>query len=81
VADDQDMSDMMNQVDACYTEAGETEPPMLKLAMQLFGGKGGAGGNKFGAAFSVSASSVIIASDMMALDADDPTDCQSCPNF
>jgi len=80
VADDQDVQDIMQQVDNCYQEANEPEPPLLKLAMKMFsggGGRGGAGG-KFGAAFSVDGSTVVIMGDMMALDAEDQSDCKPC---
>jgi hypothetical protein len=81
VADDQDMQDMMKQVDACYTEADEPEPPIVKLAMQLLAGKGGSGGgsSKMSAALSVSASTCIIMADMMELEANDKSECENCP--
>jgi len=77
VADDLDMQDMMKQVDICYDESNEPEPPILKLAMKLLSG-GGRGGGPFNAAMSVSGSQVVIMADMMTLDAEDDSQCQPC---
>jgi len=75
-AGDNTMQDMMKSVDQCYKDNGEQEPLMMKLAMQMFsGGKKGAGAS---AKMSVDGSTLVVAADMMQLDAEDRSECEPC---
>jgi len=77
VADDQEINDIMADVDQCYQETNTPEPAMLKLGMAMMRNGGGGGG--MGAAMSINGSTCIIMSDMLALDANDKSECENCP--
>jgi len=86
MADQQDMNEILTDVENCYAENHESEPIALKLFKMMSsggfqgragnGGFGGAGGG--GGPGSVNASTVIIMSDMLQLDAQDQTECKPC---
>jgi len=74
VEPDIDMQWIMKQVDDCYTSTNTTKNPMIELAAKMMtNGTGSGGGMKF------EGRTVIIMGDMMAMDAEDTTECQPCP--
>jgi len=81
ISEDIDVQDMMNQVELCYTETGEPEPPLLKAAMAIMGrgGNGGGAGAALSAKMSISGQQVYLMGDMMELDANDKSECDNCP--
>jgi hypothetical protein len=77
VAGDQDMGGIIKDVDQCYKDNNEPEPPMIKMAIAMFSG-GATPPPKFKQAMSINGTTCIVMADMLQIDADDKTECEPC---
>jgi len=76
--DDQDMKGIMDDLDKCYQDNNETEPPMILMAKAMVAG-GTPPPGPMANAMMVNGTTCIIMSDMLTLDVNDQTECDSCP--
>jgi len=81
ILDDQEISDALKQVEACFSDNNEPEPPILKLVVAAFSNNSTstANSNSTGpAALEISGKEVTILSDSIQLDASDASECEPC---
>jgi len=76
--DDQDMKGIMDDLDKCYQDNNETEPPMIIMAKAMVNG-GTPPPGPMANAMQINGTTCIIMSDMLTLDANDPSECDNCP--
>jgi len=76
IVTDEEIASISKDIDDCYTDNNEQEPPMVKLAIAMMSG---GGDGKLNATMTVEGRQVIIGSDMLNLAANDAAECEPCP--
>jgi len=78
---DQDTNTMMNEIEQCYQETNTPEPDSLKKGFALIRSGGGPRYHaQVAATLSINPSEPMIMSDMLTLEANDKSECDSCDN-